>query len=168
EPQRMYEGVKHYHEALEKAGIKHVYYESPGTSHEWLTWRRSLHEFAPLLFRGESTARRPGPGPRAPIVLNPDDVPAFPDPPSDIAAEKDVPHGKLEMISYDSKSVGATRKMQVYTPPGYTPEEKYPVLYLLHGIGGDETEWQRFAHPDRLLDNLIAESKAMPMIVVMP
>ena len=48
--ERMYEGVKNYHEALEKAGIKHVYYESPGTSHEWLTWRRSLHEFAPLLF----------------------------------------------------------------------------------------------------------------------
>ena len=51
EPQRMYDSVKHYHEALEKAGIKHVYYESPGTSHEWLTWRRCLNEFAPLLFR---------------------------------------------------------------------------------------------------------------------
>ena len=50
EPQRMYEGVKNYHEALEKAGIKHIYYESPGTSHEWLTWRRCLNEFAPLLF----------------------------------------------------------------------------------------------------------------------
>ena len=50
EPQRMYESVKKYHESLEKAGIKHVYYESPGTSHEWLTWRRCLNEFAPLLF----------------------------------------------------------------------------------------------------------------------
>ena len=79
-----------------------------------------------------------------------------------------MPHGKLEMVSYDSKSVGATRKMQVYTPPGYSAEKKYPVLYLLHGIGGDETEWQRFAHPNRLLDNLIAEGKAEPMIVVMP
>ena len=57
EPQRMYEGVKNYHEALEKAGIKHVYYESPGTSHEWLTWRRCLHEFAPLLFA--NAVRRP-------------------------------------------------------------------------------------------------------------
>ena len=58
EPQRMYESVKNYHEALEKAGIKHAYYESPGTSHEWLTWRRCLNEFAPLLF----TTRRPPDG----------------------------------------------------------------------------------------------------------
>ena len=54
EPKRMYEGIKNYHEALEKAGIKHVYYESPGTAHEWLTWRRCLHEFAPLLFANAS------------------------------------------------------------------------------------------------------------------
>jgi enterochelin esterase-like enzyme len=59
EPQRMYESVKNYHDALEKAGIKHVYYESPGTSHEWLTWRRCLHEFAPLLFADSTTASRP-------------------------------------------------------------------------------------------------------------
>jgi enterochelin esterase-like enzyme len=51
EPERMYQGVNNFHKELEKAGIKHVYYESPGTSHEWLTWRRSLHEFAPMLFR---------------------------------------------------------------------------------------------------------------------
>ena len=72
------------------------------------------------------------------------------------------------MVEYDSKTVGTTRKMQVYTPPGYSKDRKYPVLYLLHGIGGDETEWQRFAHPDVLLDNLIADGKAVPMIVVMP
>ncbi len=72
------------------------------------------------------------------------------------------------MIEYDSKTVGTTRKMNVYTPPGYTPEKKYPVLYLLHGIGGDETEWERFATPDVLLDNLIADGKAVPMIIVMP
>jgi enterochelin esterase-like enzyme len=170
EPQRMYESVKNYHQALEKAGIKHVYYESPGTSHEWLTWRRSLHEFAPLLFVNPPPIARTGPGrpQRQPIVLNPDDVPAFPDPSSDIAMERDVPHGKLEMVSYESKSVGSTRKMQVYTPPGYSTEKKYPVLYLLHGIGGDETEWQRFAKPSLLLDNLLAEGKVTPMIVVMP
>jgi enterochelin esterase-like enzyme len=169
EPQRMYESVKNYHEGLEKAGIKHVYYESPGTSHEWLTWRRCLHEFAPLLFAGESTARRPGMMPRQPIVLNPDDVPAFPDPPAGIDSERsDVPHGRLEMVSYDSKSVGTTRKMLVYTPPSYTSEKKYPVLYLLHGIGGDETEWRRFAHPNVLLDNLLADGKVASMIVVMP
>jgi enterochelin esterase-like enzyme len=167
---RMYEGIKNYHQALEKAGIKHVYYESPGTAHEWLTWRRCLHEFAPLLFANSPSARRGGPrGFGGPIVLNPDDLPAFPDPPAGIDKErKDVPHGKLEMITYESKTVGTTRKMQVYTPPGYSKEKKYPVLYLLHGIGGDETEWQRFAHPNFLLDNLLAEGKVTPMIVVMP
>src|SRR6185295_5399253 len=92
-----------------------------------------------------------------------------PEPPAGIDRErKDVPQGKLEMVSYESKSVGATRKMNVYTPPRYSKDKKYPVLYLLHGIGGDETEWQRFAKPNVLLDNLIADGKAVPMIVVMP
>ena len=169
ESQRMYDGVKNYHDSLEKAGIKHVYYESPGTSHEWLTWRRSLNEFAPLLFNNSSTsAGRTGQQQRQPIVLNADDVPAVPDPPAGINADKNVPHGKLEMISYDSKSVGSTRKMQVYTPPGYSSDKKYPVLYLLHGIGGDESEWQHVAKPNLLLDNLQAEGKINPMIVVMP
>ena len=92
-----------------------------------------------------------------------------PIPPDSIVEKReDIPHGKLEMIEYESKTVGTTRKMNVYTPPGYSAEKKYPVLYLLHGIGGDETEWQRFATPDVLLDNLIADGKAVPMIVVMP
>jgi enterochelin esterase-like enzyme len=104
-----------------------------------------------------------------PVVLNPDDVPAFADPPSGFdAVREDIPRGRLEMVTYESKSVGATRKMQVYTPPEYSEDQKYPVLYLLHGIGGDETEWQRFARPNVLLDNLIADGKAAPMIVVMP
>jgi enterochelin esterase-like enzyme len=58
--------------------------------------------------------------------------------------------------------------MQVYTPPGYSKAMKYPVLYLLHGIGGDETEWQRYAKPHLVLDNLLAEGKVTPVIVVMP
>jgi len=104
-----------------------------------------------------------------PIVLGPDDKPAFPDPPAGIDLKReDIPHGKLEMIEYDSKTVGTKRKMQVYTPPGYSKDRKYPVLYLLHGIGGDETEWERYAHPDTLLDNLLADQKVVPMIVVMP
>jgi enterochelin esterase-like enzyme len=176
EPQRMYGSIHGYHEALEKAGIKHVYYESPGTAHEWLTWRRDLHEFAPLLFQNPTAAEaQAGEASRAaarfgdPVTLNPDDVQAYPEPPKDIAADRsEIPHGKLEIIEYDSKSVGTRRKMNVYTPPGYDPAKKYPVLYLLHGIGGDETEWQRFATPSLLLDNLIAQKKAVPMIVVMP
>lgn len=104
-----------------------------------------------------------------PIVLGPDDKPAFDDPPAGIDKPREgIPHGKLEMIEYESKTVGTTRKMNVYTPPGYSKDKKYPVLYLLHGIGGDETEWERFAHPDILMDNLLADGKVVPMIVVMP
>ena len=104
-----------------------------------------------------------------PIVLHEDDIPAFAEPPAGFDSKRaDIPHGKLEMIEYVSKTVGTTRKLQVYTPPGYSKDKAYPVLYLLHGIGGDETEWTRFAQPDILLDNLIAEGKAVPMIVVMP
>jgi acetyl esterase/lipase/enterochelin esterase-like enzyme len=116
---------------------------------------------------GTSGPRRRGFG--GPIVLGADDKPAFDDPPADFRAVRgNIPHGKLEMIEYDSKSVGTRRKMNVYTPPGYSAERKYPVLYLLHGIGGDETEWQRYCTPGVILDNLIADGKAVPMIVVMP
>lgn len=104
-----------------------------------------------------------------PIKLGADDVAVYAAPPEGFKAErKDIPHGKLEMIAYESRTVGTTRKMHVYTPPEYSVETKYPVLYLLHGIGGDETEWQRFATPNIMLDNLIADGKAVPMIVVMP
>ena len=104
-----------------------------------------------------------------PIELGPDDKQTYPDPPETITEKRDgIARGKLEMVEYESKTVGTTRKMNVYTPPGYSKERKYPVLYLLHGIGGDETEWQRFATPDVLFDNLIADGKAVPMIVVMP
>ena len=104
-----------------------------------------------------------------PIVLQEDDRPAFPEPPDDIVTmREDIPRGRLEMIEYESTTVGTTRRMNVYTPPGYSTGRAYPVLYLLHGIGGDETEWQRFATPDVLFDNLIADGEAVPMIVVMP
>ena len=103
------------------------------------------------------------------IELGPDDKQIYPDPADSIVANRDdIAHGKLEMIEYDSKTLGATRNLNVYTPPGYSADKTYPVLYLLHGIGGDETEWQRFATPDMLFDNLIADEKAVPMIVVIP
>lgn len=114
--------------------------------------------------------RRRGPGGfGGPIELGPDDKQTYADPSDSIVAKReDIPHGKLELIEYESKTVGTTRKMNVYTPPGYSKDKKYPVLYLLHGIGGDETEWQRFATPDMLFDNLIADGKAVPMVAVMP
>ncbi len=76
--------------------------------------------------------------------------------------------GKIDTIQYQSKTVGNARKALVYTPPGYTKKKKYPVLYLLHGIGGDEKEWLRGGNPQLILDNLYAEKKIEPMIVVMP
>jgi enterochelin esterase-like enzyme len=89
--------------------------------------------------------------------------------PADFDKKRDnIDHGKLETVEYDSKSVGIKRKATVYTPPGYTKDKKYPVLYLLHGIGGDENEWRRGGAPDVILDNLIADKKAVPMLVVMP
>jgi uncharacterized protein len=112
--------------------------------------------------------RRPG-GFGGPIELGADDVAFYDAPPENFKTLRgDAPKGKLELIEYESKTVGATRKANVYTPPGYTADKKYPVLYLLHGIGGDETEWVRFANPNVLFDNLIADGKAVPMIVVMP
>jgi enterochelin esterase-like enzyme len=117
---------------------------------------------------GGRPQRGPG-GFGGPVVLGPDDKPAFPDPPAGFNVKREaIAHGQTEMIEYDSKTVGTKRKMLVYTPPGYSKDKKYPVLYLLHGIGGDETEWQRYATPDVLLDNLLADKKAVPMIVVMP
>lgn len=172
EPQRMYESVKNYHDGLEKAGIRHVYYESPGTSHEWLTWRRCLREFAPRLFQDNpESAGTGGPGrPQQPkIELAPDDKPAFPRAPAGFDANREgIPHGKTQMVEYPSTTVGNNRHMLVYTPPGYSKDRKYPVLYLLHGIGGDEMEWERNGAPDMILDNLIAGGMAQPMVVVFP
>ena len=76
--------------------------------------------------------------------------------------------GRLDSISYPSKTVGTVRKALVYTPPGYSKKKKYPVLYLLHGIGGDEKEWLRGGRPQVILDNLYAAGKLKPMLVVMP
>ena len=79
-----------------------------------------------------------------------------------------ISHGKIDTISYPSKTVGANRKALIYTPPGYSKGNKYPVLYLLHGIGGDEKEWLNGGQPHVILDNLYAEKKLEPMIVIMP
>lgn len=79
-----------------------------------------------------------------------------------------IPHGKVDTVVYKSKTVGTERTTLVYTPPGYSAEKKYPVLYLLHGIGGDEFEWLNGGHPEIILDNLYAEGKVEPMIVVLP
>lgn len=89
--------------------------------------------------------------------------------PEDFDKYKDnIPRGRIDTIRYYSKTVGTYRKALIYLPPGFSKNKKYPVLYLLHGIGGDEKEWLNGARPDIILDNLYAEGKAMPMIIVMP
>ncbi len=82
--------------------------------------------------------------------------------------QANIQHGKMDTISYDSKTVGTKRKTLIYTPPNFSKAKKYPVLYLLHGIGGDEKEWFNGGKPQAILDNLYAENKIEPMIVVMP
>src|SRR5574344_645466 len=79
-----------------------------------------------------------------------------------------VAHGQIDSITYKSKTVGSSRKALIYTPPGYSKSKKYPVLYLLHGIGGDEREWFNGGQPQVILDNLFAQGKVEPMIVVLP
>lgn len=79
-----------------------------------------------------------------------------------------IAQGKIETVTYNSKTVGTKRKALVYTPPGFSKSKKYPVLYLLHGIGGDELEWFNNGKPQVILDNLYAEGKLTPMIVVLP
>jgi enterochelin esterase-like enzyme len=87
----------------------------------------------------------------------------------DFYEAKDVPHGEVRMRWYRSKVTGAWRRCFVYTPPGYDtrPSTKYPVLYLQHGSGGDESGWIFQGRANFILDNLIADGKAKPMIVVM-
>jgi enterochelin esterase-like enzyme len=98
-----------------------------------------------------------------------DDKAAYSAPPGGFDTRRDgIDRGKLETVEYDSSTVGGKRRAKVYTPPGYTKDKKYPVLYLLHGIGGDENEWARGGSPGVILDNLYADKKAAPMIVVLP
>lgn len=82
----------------------------------------------------------------------------------------DTPHGNVSKVWYDSPTLDMQRRMTVYTPAGYekNPKKKYPVLYLLHGSGGDEDAWTDLGRAVQILDNLIAEGKAEPMIMVMP
>ncbi len=87
----------------------------------------------------------------------------------DFYALKDVPHGKVEQILFPSKSTNTSRRAFVYTPAGYYKDQakNYPVLYLQHGWGEDETAWSNQGHANLIMDNLIAEGKTKPFIIVM-
>ncbi len=83
-------------------------------------------------------------------------------------AVNDVPHGTLSRVWYDSPTLGQQRRMTVYLPPSYDGKKRFPVMYLLHGHGGDETAWGDLGRTSQIMDNLIAEGRCVPMIVVMP
>jgi enterochelin esterase-like enzyme len=103
------------------------------------------------------------------IVLAADDVRVTPEPPRGFdAARPGVAQGQVEEFSYLSGVTGGRRKALVYLPAGYSRERTYPVLYLLHGIGGNQHEWTGYVRANAVLDNLIADGRAVPMIVVMP
>ena len=105
-------------------------------------------------------------GPAAAVVAA--DPPA---PPTGFDARRGrVPAGTVAAVEYESKAAGGKRKMLVYTPPGYDKagDAKYRVLYLLHGGGDDETGWTKKGAADAILNNLLADRKVVPMVVVMP
>jgi enterochelin esterase-like enzyme len=94
---------------------------------------------------------------------------AFPDAPGGFDSPRSGgTKGRVELFEYDSTVTGTRRKAVVYLPPHYSSDRKYPVLYLLHGIGGNEWEWNGYVHADTIIDNLIGDGIATPMIVVMP
>ena len=87
---------------------------------------------------------------------------------ADLYKVNDVPHGTVAKVWYESPSLGINRRMTVYTPAGYEKgDQRYPVFYLLHGMGGDENAWSDLGRATQIMDNLIAQGKAEPMIVVM-
>jgi enterochelin esterase-like enzyme len=96
-------------------------------------------------------------------------VSEFPPPPAGYDSFKpDIAHGKVTTVTYHSTTVGVDRQTLVYTPPGYSEDKNFNVLYLLHGIGGDEREWYNYGKPHIILDNLYDEQKLEPMIVILP
>jgi len=106
------------------------------------------------------------PVPPGQLISNFVEVPG--DSPSDYDSQP-VPHGEVRMMLYESKVMGFTRTLWVYTPPGYdTSKKSYPVLYLLHGNGEEVSGWVRNGRANIILDNLLEQGKIQPMIVVMP
>ena len=104
-----------------------------------------------------------------PAKPGPDDKPAFDDPPVDFRDKRDnIAHGTITTVQYDSKTLGTRREMMVYTPPGYSPAKKYPVLYLLHGLNSGNGQWLYWVHADYITDNLLTDGKIKPMIMVFP
>jgi enterochelin esterase-like enzyme len=172
------DGVKNAAIALKEAGFNAVSYISENTAHEFLTWRRSLYQLAPFYFKNmTASANKPTKMKRTLFVIanmllilpavNSQEA-VKPGPIGYDVLRDSIAHGKIDTITYKSKTVDTLRRALIYTPPGYSKKNKYPVLYLLHGIGGDEKEWLNGGRPQVILDNLYAQGKIEPMIVVLP
>jgi enterochelin esterase-like enzyme len=150
-------GSKALSETLNKHGIKNQLYISGG-GHTWINWRHYLNDLVPQLFgavaQGDAGKQSASAAAMAPKGFD--------------TARDGIERGKTETVEYDSRTVGVKRKMVIYTPPGYSKDLKYPTLYLLHGIGDTEMGWTQKGAANVILDNLYADKKLVPMIVVMP
>lgn len=82
--------------------------------------------------------------------------------------QNNIPHGQVSYITYQSKATNSQRRARIYLPPGYSADKKYSVMYLLHGIGGNEDEWYSNGAPNVILDNLLAAGKIQPFVLVLP
>jgi len=138
---------------------------SENTESTWSEACRKWMETRGFLSGTQQASRRISFGP---IELGPDDKPAFDDPLAGFRDERDVPHGTISSVEYNSKTLSTRRQMLVYTPPGYSAARKYPVLYLLHGLNSDAGQWPYWVRADYIMDNLLADGKIEPMIVVFP
>ena len=103
-------------------------------------------------------------------LVETENLDVYPAPPEGFnVAREHIPHGEVKVVEYDSKTLGLRRMLRVYTPPGYTPDRKYPVLYLQHGLGNTSTEWTQRARAPIIIDNLLADKKIQqPFIIVFP
>jgi enterochelin esterase-like enzyme len=122
-------------------------------------WRFSFHVILALIIWGTIFSNS----------YSQDNNGEFPPPPAGYDSYKsNIAHGKITTATYHSTTVGVDRQTLIYTPPGYSEDKKYNVLYLLHGIGGDEREWYNNGSPHNILDNLYDDQKLEQMIVVLP
>ncbi|HET6557232.1 MAG TPA: alpha/beta hydrolase-fold protein [Prolixibacteraceae bacterium] len=130
----------------------------PDACRKWLETRGYI---------GKMGAPRGGFG--GPIELGPDDKPAYNDPPTGFRDKRDnAPHGIITTVQYDSRTLSTRRQMLVYTPPGYSADKRYPVIYLLHGLNSDAGQWPYWCRADYVIDNLLADGKIGPAIMVFP
>ncbi len=135
---------------------------------QWPLDNLKIYLFFLLIALSAAGNAQPG-SPSGPIVLAADDTAMLMHAPAGFDKRREnIERGKTDSVQYFSKTVANNRKLLIYTPPGYAPAKEYPVLYLLHGIGGTEKEWYKWAEPNVILDNLYADAKLVPMIVVYP